>query len=297
MYFKKRIYAKWILSGEHSVLRSQPALVFPLNHYYIDFSYRNTADPLSIHYTGQDQTGLDYSFLSVLEEALKWTHKTREELRGTIQINSSMSFGVGLGGSAMLSAACALFFQYKSWIQKEDLKPMAKKLEDFFHKTSSGVDIVAVLEGKAVLFQKGEVIKYLEPTKHQPRLYLSYSGRRSSTFLSVTKVQDRFLNNPMALKKIDKKMASSVECCLSALQSEDKKQMMAFLKEGMDVGEECFQELGLWSYELERHSDNLKKQGAVATKPTGSGLGGYVISLWNQPVPQNIDIDLKPVFI
>ncbi len=296
MDFKKRIYAKWILSGEHSVLRSKPALVFPLTHYYIDFSYTDTEEPLSIKHSGQDQSGLDFSFSPLFEEALALVNKKRKDLKGVIYIDSQVPFGAGLGSSAILSVACALLFQHKSWIQKEDLKEIAKKLEDLFHKQSSGIDVAAVLEGKPLLFQGGEIQKYLEPSKLKPFLYLSYSGRRSSTFFSISKVEKFFKGQRQDdLAKIDEKMARSVELCLSAMMSEDRESMMKKLQEGLSLGEDCFRQFSLLSYDLESHSQKLKEAGALATKPTGSGLGGYVISLWDREVPKNLGIEFKPV--
>ncbi len=297
MTFKKRIYAKWILSGEHSVLRSQPALVFPLTYYFINFSYMETKEVLRIHHSGQDQAGLDFSFLPLFEEALKLVGKKRKNLKGNIHIDSRIPFGAGLGASAILSVACALFFQHKSWIAKEDVKEIAKKLEDFFHKQSSGIDIVAVLESKPLLFQNGEVKKYLKPSKIKPFLYLSYSGRRSSTFFSISKVEEFFKDKTSSLEKIDREMARSVNLCLLALDSEDKVSMLKNLKEALLLGEKCFEDLGLLSYDLKIHSQKLKQAGALATKPTGSGLGGYVISLWDQEAPKDIGIDFKPVSI
>ena len=297
MNFKKRIYAKWILSGEHSVLRSQPAIVFPLPHYYIDFSYKDEEDNLSIHHSGQDQAGLDFSFLPLFEESLKLIGKKRKDLKGIIEIDSHMPLGAGLGASAILSVACVLFFQHKSWIQKEDAPQIAKKLEDLFHKQSSGIDVAAVLEGKPLLFQNGKVKKYLEPSKIKPFLYLSYSGRRSSTFFSISKVKEFFKDKQMSLERIDEEMTRSVEFCLSSMLLEDKPRMLKQLQDGISLGEDCFKQLGLLSYDLETHSQKLKKEGALATKPTGSGLGGYVISLWDKEAPTNIGIDFKPVSI
>ena len=297
MTFKKRIYGKWILSGEHSVLRSQPALVFPFTHYYVDFSFKQTQEALTIRHSGQDQAGLDFSFLPLFDEALSMVGQSRKNLQGEMVIDSKIPFGAGLGASAILSSACALFFEHQSWIPKEACFSFAKKLENLFHKTSSGVDVAGVLEGKALLFQNGKIQKYLEPSRIKPSLYLSYSGRRSSTFLSISKVKDFFKDKSDLLQKIDQDMARSVELCMAALVSKEKELMLEKLTQGLLVGEKCFEDLGMLSYDLKKHSQILKQAGALATKPTGSGLGGYIISLWPKEAPKDIGVDFKPISI
>jgi mevalonate kinase len=46
---------------------------------------------------------------------------------------------------------------------------------------------------------------------------------------------------------------------------------------------------------LEEHLGDLKRAGAVAVKPTGSGHGGYVLSLWRDEVPRLSRWELVPV--
>ncbi len=38
--------------------------------------------------------------------------------------------------------------------------------------------------------------------------------------------------------------------------------------------------MGLISESLQQHMQQLLHEGALAVKPTGSGSGGYVLSLW-----------------
>ena len=49
---------------------------------------------------------------------------------------------------------------------------------------------------------------------------------------------------------------------------------------------------------VQNHMQQLKKAGALACKLTGSGSGGYVLSLWNEkPTSAELTSELIPVFL
>lgn len=295
--FKKRFFGKWVLSGEHSVLRSGSALVYPLPHYYIDFYYKKSNTALQIIRKGKYRADLEFSTVPLIERALKLTGKKKEELKGSLLITSCIPFGAGLGASAVICSGIASLFLYKGWIKRKNLRDFAISLEKLFHGESSGMDVTAILKNKALLYQKGKRPCNLPQSLKKPLLFLSYSGGRSSTSTSVSQVQKFFNKNRKSAKLIDKNMEQSVQLCLMALKEKNKIKCNALLAEALSLGTNCFQQWDLISYDLERHIDQLKKQGALSLKPTGSGLGGYVISLWNTEPPANIKKNLIPLSI
>ena len=286
--FQKRFYGKWVLSGEYSVLRSGSALVYPIPHYYIDFSYSDSKTALQIKRRGPHQVGLDFSVAPLLDKALKKANKKREQLKGTLTIESFIPFGTGLGASAVICTGLASLFLYKGWISKSQLKDFAISLENFFHGQSSGMDISSVLEQKAVLYQNGKVIQNLPKFKVKPLLFLSYSGGRAPTSVGVSKVNKLFDTNKNKAKKIDKDMSVSTSLCLQALKEKNKNKCNQILQQALSLGRECFQSWKLISYDLENHMNHLEQKGALAEKPTGSGLGGHVISLWDKKPPTSL---------
>ena len=150
--FKKRFFGKWVLSGEYSVLRSFPALVYPLSHYYMDFHYKKSNFPLQIKRLGKHQVGLDFSIAPLLDKALKMAEKKRLDLKGNLKIKGSIPFGAGLGASSVICVGTASLFLHKGWISQKQLKDFAVSLEDFFHEKSSGMDVNTVLEKKPILY-------------------------------------------------------------------------------------------------------------------------------------------------
>lgn len=286
--FKKRFVGKWVLAGEYSVLRSHPALVYPLPYYYMDFDYKESDTPLKIKKKGEYQIGLEFSITPLFEKAFELVGKTKKEFKGTLTINGAIPFGAGVGASAVICAGMASLFLHKKWISKTQLTSFSTSLEDFFHGKSSGMDITVVLKEHPVLYQKEKPVKTLPKFKSRPLLFLSYSGGRSSTAVGVSKVKKLCDTNWNKAQQIDQNMEHSVNLCLQAAKQENQTKCNALLTQALTLAESCFHEWQLISYELDWQMTYLKKQGAVAVKPTGSGMGGHVISLWNKPPPASI---------
>ena len=63
-------------------------------------------------------------------------------------------------------------------------------------------------------------------------------------------------------------------------------QAQSVLAKAIDLAAECFQKWDLISESAKQHMRSLKEAGAIAVKPTGSGGGGFVVSLWREPPPE-----------
>ena len=113
----------------------------------------------------------------------------------------------------------------------------------------------------------------------QPQWFLSHSGHKGITKECVHKVQSWGAENPEEFEKLDLQMKRSVELCMKALLS-NQDHGMPLLVEALDMANDCFSKWGLVSAPLKDHMARLREAGALAMKPTGSGLGGYVLSLW-----------------
>ena len=297
MNFRKKFFGKWALAGEYSVLRSGAALVYPLDYYSISFNYKKKSSPLLIKKTGSYQTGLDFSVTPILYKALKLLNKKKEQLKGELEIEGAIPFGAGVGASSSLCVGVSYLFVYKKWLKRNQMKSFAISLEDFFHGKSSGMDITAIINKKPILYCKGKVLKNLDSFKHKPLLFLSYSGGRSSTSVGVAKVRKLFDKNWTLAESIDKQMCQSTKLCLKSLEEGGQKKALSLLSQALNLGEDCFNKWGLISHDLEQHIKELKKQGALAAKPTGSGLGGHVISLWKKPPPVSLKKKLIPLYV
>lgn len=270
-------YAKCILAGEHSVLRGHKALVYPVQCKALNAELKPTDDNLQIEFNGPYANELQLVLWSVIEEALKKINKKREHLKGQLKVDSNIPLGTGLGASAALCVCVAKLFQQYGWVKEAELFNFSRDLEDLFHGKSSGVDIAAALSEGCIEF-KDSVLKAF-PFAWKPKLYLSYCGQRGVTSECVKKVDQLFEADPEKAKSIDNKMSEAVEMIESALKIQSENSMSQLVS-GLTMANDCFKSWGLLSPPLSAHMEALKSAGAIAMKPTGSGLGGHVLSLW-----------------
>lgn len=219
------------------------------------------------------------AFWGVLEKALQKLNLKREQVLGTLKLSSNIPVGAGMGASATLCVSLAKWLTALGFLEKSEQYNFAKDLENLFHGESSGVDVAVALNHQALAFRKPDVMESFLPT-WQPHFYLSYCGKRGVTSDCIARVQSLILENPSLGDNIDQRMQQAVTQAQQALQTENQ---LALLKDAIDLASDCFNSWGLISSDLQDHMTYLKDRGAIATKPTGSGDGGFVLSLWDSP--------------
>lgn len=275
--FEYRIPGKWILAGEHVVLRGSEALVFPLLSKYLHFKYRATSEALKVSVKGVYKNDLEIFLWSVIEKYLNELKLKRDQLRGELEIYSEIQFGAGMGASATLAVGLSLFF-HKLGFLDSDLFEFSKKIEDLFHGESSGVDVAVALYQKPLIFKRGAENQFL-PQAHLPRLCISYSGLRGITKDCVNKVKALIAEDSIRYQGIDDRMKQAVQELKKNLQSKTVIDDQTWAR-SIDAAQTCFIEWGLVPVEVQMHIDQLIQAGALSCKMTGSGGGGYVLSLW-----------------
>lgn len=328
---RKTFYSRWVLCGEHSVLRGGKALLWPLRCYALDIHFQNQVGDLKIELEDSVEPERKKQILkSLIFKASKLLNKTAQSLSGRLVITNSIPFGAGLGGSAALSAALAWLFHQKDWLRADEMFSFAVALEDTFHGQSSGMDVCVILQNRPLTYQKNRPPVFLKSHKLQSRppfLFLSDSGQSKSTAQALTYVNKLFKTQPEAAKTIDRQMAQAVALALQAIYGKEgfdqesladelkvtadarpeseatadrkdsirvskgqaiKESPIRKLRQSIELAEDCFQKWGLITEDLKRHIRDLKKAGALAAKPTGAGLGGFVLSLWDCPPPDSL---------
>ena len=277
---KFRSFGKWILTGEHSVLRGGSALVFPLNSLYMDLFYKEGPESLEVECRDLQ---LHKAFSQILKKASAFIGEDFRGLRGKFILESHIPVGVGLGASATLCVSLVRWCVEQGLVEEKRKYELARYLENTFHGQSSGVDIIAVFNSRPLEFQTPDKKKFLKSV-WTPHFYLSYCGQKGSTATCVGKVQNFFKKKTNQAQAVDLDMQISVE---EAKRSLLKPGDVGGLVESLNRARSCFQRWDLISPSLAGHMDHLSHLGARACKPTGSGGGGFVLSLWDRP-PQGL---------
>lgn len=275
-----RVHGKWILAGEHAVLRGCPALVFPMLGKHLNISYLDDGLPVRADFFGERGEELRLLFWGVIEKALaEKGSRARASLTGRFEVENGIPIGAGLGASAALCVAISRWIQSQGWASEEELYDLARGLEDLFHGESSGVDVAVALSGKGMRFVRGGARDPLSPA-WVPRWCLSYSGRRGVTSECVARVKAGFESDRVRAEAIDARMRESVEEAQAALLAPGSAAALDALGSAIRKAASCFEDWGLAGGEMGDHLNRLREAGALAAKPTGSGDGGFALSLW-----------------
>lgn len=280
--FQTTTHGKWILAGEHAVLRGYSAVAFPVKEKSLTLTYEPRTSDLNADYDGSSGDEMHLLFWSVLEQGQQLLGQSLNRLTGHFHLQSNIPIGVGMGASAALCVAMSQWFAAQNLLRDETVPSFAKNLENLFHGKSSGLDIAAVAADAGIYFKQGTTSQLKQTW--QPHWYLSPCGQIGITSHCITEVAKLWQRAPEQAKKIDEKMYQAVEKARLALESAEPHSLLS-LQEAIQESAACFKEWGLVSNTLQCHMELLSNSGALAVKPTGSGEGGYVLSLWDKPPP------------
>ena len=289
--FTTTTHAKWILAGEHAVLRGHGALVFPLKNHQLTLSYTQENAELDADYSGSSGADMSLLFWSVLQQGQQLLGHSLNRLSGHFHIDSNIPIGVGMGASAALCVAMARWFAAQNLISAEKVIEFSRELEHLFHGQSSGLDVAGVAADDGIYFQQGKIAPL--QASWSPCWYLSSCGQLGITSHCINQVKLLWEQNLETGKKIDNQMGDAVAKAKLALETTNPKSIH-LLTEAIKEGAHCFESWGLVSETLTQHMQLLYNHGALAVKPTGSGNGGFVVSLWENPPPKT-SVELIPL--
>lgn len=275
--FSVEVPAKWVLTGEHSVLRGREAIAFPYPLMKLSLSYRST---LSNAVTANPFQSQIRSLIGRASEFLKIPLDVNESL---IDIQSQIPIGAGLGSSAALCVAMAKFCLWKAEKNEDQLIALATHLEHLFHGKSSGMDVSAIAAGTSpILYSIEKGARLITGLGTLPRFELYDSGKRGATKECIQKVKHWQQSMPHLVSHYDDQMSESTRIADEALHEYSKNPRGAEekLAHAMLLAQQCFETWGLVTPELMEQKYELLKQGALGVKLTGAGLGGFWVALW-----------------
>ncbi len=251
---------KWVLAGEHSVLRGGTAVALPHPEFRLTLDFAPGGNMLRV---------LPSNAEKVIREMLVGINVPNGELK----ITSTIPIGAGLGSSAALCVATARWLGYAPG-SKDELD-FATRLEHRFHGKSSGMDVAVISQGKPIAFSMKEGARPL-PISRLPRFTFHDTGLRSATRPCIEQVERFRIAQPELAAQLDDQMSRASSLACDGLLSAD----LTRVSKGMRLAQECFEAWKLVPPEARRIADRLVWDGALASKITGAGAGGYVVGLW-----------------
>jgi mevalonate kinase len=274
--FETKVPGKWVLCGEHVVLREGTAVAFPFPEGAIQLEFRaHGGQKLEIH-----PESLAAEIRSMLE-CFEEENSARQNLEGSLHLRSTIPMGAGLGSSAALSVALCewqaeLKNQDDAWVRKK-----ARELEHRFHGRSSGLDVAVVQARQPVSFsmEKGpEALNLKKPL----RVTFHDTGLRARTFSCIEQVDALYEQRPAQALEAESWMKKASRHAIAAFQSEQghRNEFLRSIAESMTMAHQAFVGWGLVPPEAEKLRQKCLQEGALAARLTGAGNGGFVVALW-----------------
>ncbi|MGK5088118.1 hypothetical protein WDW86_11220 [Bdellovibrionota bacterium FG-2] len=277
--FECRVPGKFVLAGEHSVLRGGAAVVLP-----------HPEAALSLKFFPSDFGELKIDSQGGSEGVHALVDKARELARGLgveidapvgeLKIESSIPVGSGFGSSAALCVSVTKWFSQALALALDPLQAFsfARCLENQFHGTSSGMDVAAVMAESSVFFRRGEWEPI--PVSEMPRFTFHDTGVRAKTSECVSRVFEFVRTYPEEAWILDERMSEASRRIREGLSCVPVDLDQIAL--GMQTSQRCFEAWGLLPPEALALSRELLEKGALAVKLTGSGGGGFLVGLWER---------------
>ncbi|MBP9690946.1 mevalonate kinase, partial [Candidatus Woesebacteria bacterium] len=256
---------KIILSGEHSVVYTKPALVTA-----VDLILTATISDGETSVKDQKLHDAVISIDHIVKEYLD-KEKLKFEARPFVySYTSQIPEGRGMGSSAafcVATVAALLHFYTGKEHTKETINSLAYKAEHHFHGMPSGVDVSASCFGGLVYYRKEfEFLKYISalnfkiPKNIQDSLILIDTGRPTeSTSEMVQLVGKRYNAMPLEMEKT-----------LIGIEKVTKKMVVSLVKEDLHMFAECIEENQKLLVEFGIVSDSAQE---IVTTISPAGVG------------------------
>jgi mevalonate kinase len=251
---------KVIISGEHSVVYGQPALVGGLKL----FREVVIREPKKRQIF---QSAIINNILKIFEAKFGINADNLEVLD-----LGKLPVGSGLGSSAAFAHAVflSLLKHFNLSASKDELFELVQASERFCHGNPSGVDATAVVYGGLVEFVKGDGNNLINQINNQDNLltktnfFLIDSGRPTETTKEMVEMVSAKIKADQALQVVIEKMGQVTRKLIEAVK------LNSFDTEAIRENQRLLEELGVVGEKAQLIIKQIEETGAVA-KITGAG--------------------------
>ncbi|MFQ6051896.1 MAG: mevalonate kinase [Candidatus Hydrothermarchaeota archaeon] len=273
--------AKTILFGEHAVVYGEPSIACA-----IDLRTKakiSKSDKIEIKSRDVIKTDVDAildrenmrnkSELRYILTAIDKTfEKIGKEKNFSLEIDSNIPVGVGLGSSASVVAStiCALSNFLKEPLEIKEISELAYEVELEVQGAASRIDTSVVTYGGGILV-KGSDVRLIDVNLP---LVIGNTGIKGDTGKLVSMVRERRERNPEIIDRIIASIGNITLKALDALKNKDHNK----IGELMDINHGLLDSLGVVTRELSELVHLARREGSLGAKMTGAGGGGCIIA-------------------
>ena len=283
-------HGKTILTGEHAVIRGAPAVVIPNLHQTLEVHYDASK---SFHIICEDSITsniFETHLHNLWHMGQRYLNIPQTDLRGELHIRNTVPIARGCGFSGAFSVIVAklLHHIYELNPSTESIFNLGLYFETQFHGSSSGADIAGAMSHQPIWFQQHSM--RVIDCHHTGYFYLFDSQQISHTKKCVEQV------SAMQNLKIDETMCLASGLMLKGLESNEYSSEL--IGQSLHLANSCFAQWNLITPEVQKTQDYISSLGAMASKVTGAGGGGYVVGYFKQPLVNQIDdLHFQPLTI
>jgi len=276
-------FGKVILFNEHFVVYGLPAIASAIEAKTTALVERRAGAGLEIIDERPETKGYKAEKAGQQKESLDLMLKvmnidtTKNAYRVTL--GGDLLAASGVGASAASCAAIARAFSDELGLKYSDDKvnKVAYEGEKGYHGTPSGVDNTAATYGGLIWYKREGSSQRMERMKLKKpvEVVMGNTGLIADTKSVVAAVKERREKEP---EKYDLIFQEAEE-----LVQDSRKQLEAFnlkkVGENMDQNHTLLQQIGVSCPELDLLVDLARNNGALGSKLTGTGRGGYMVAL------------------
>ena len=271
------IFSKVILSGEHSVLRGGGAIVAPNKNYAFEYKLEKSTE-FKLNYA-DDVKKYEILFLGTFERGLELLGLKDDSLKVTVDIKSIVPLGSGLGGSAALCVFVAKVFNFCGLIDERIVFSFAHSIENMFHGKSSGLDIAGCMSDQVIFYKEGDLSSINISPKLKGLVFTVHeSGESGDTKSCIKKVLELKKQNLELFQRLDKEMSHSSQELKIGFETGD----VDLLVKSFEKTKSVFAAWGLETEKIKNIYKNLSDKNALASRLSGSGMGGALVALWKK---------------
>jgi mevalonate kinase len=286
----KIFYSKILLFGEHIINKGAMGLAVPVEQYDGLLKFGDLRDKPAR--ASNSALELFANYIIHHEEIAEQydTNQFLEDIDKGLYFDSNIPQGYGLGSSGALVAA--IYHQYQKFKKKNhpisQLKNELAQLESYFHGKSSGLDAIVCYLHKAVLVNKGEVVKAFDlPEADKPKLKIfllnTHQVRNTSTFVNL--FLEKCKDNKF-MDCINKSLVPTTNIAIESFMEKNYSELMTSVKLISQLQFDLLPEFipkgfkDVWKEGLRHNEYHLKICGA--------GGGGFIIGF----APEDTKLDL-----